>query len=233
MTDVVIHLHLSKEQINKLSKSRNFQLTESQLRNALSDNPNVELIMHSKHASAIHRADKNHKGIRIQHKHIIGGKLSFKGLVKGATSVAKTIASNPVVKQSMKNLANEALTQASNAVNAGMTTGTGKKRGGKLTFKGFVKGVSNVSKQVLKNPVVKQAISDVTKEGLQQLSKAVSSGLTTGGSLLPAGEKLDGGALLTAGAGRSRGTRKRLVKNSPEALEWGRRMRELKMKKRG
>ena len=99
-----IHLHLQKKHQNTLSKGKNIQLTHAQLHTALNDDPNVELHMDNKHINAMGRAHKNGKGVRIQHKHLHGGKISFGKMARQMKDGIKKALKNPIVKKAVKQL---------------------------------------------------------------------------------------------------------------------------------
>lgn len=72
----VIDLFLHKKQLNKLTQGKSAQLSQAELHDAVTKEPNVELHVLQKHVTKVINAHKNKKGVRFPQNAIIGGKIN-------------------------------------------------------------------------------------------------------------------------------------------------------------
>ena len=100
----LLHAHLKKKHMNRLSKGHNIQLKHEELHDMFHNEPNVELHMNHKHAQSILKSYDKGKGVRIQHKHLHGGKISFGKIARQAKEGIVKAFKHPVVKRVAKNL---------------------------------------------------------------------------------------------------------------------------------
>ena len=193
---IVLNLHLTKQQLNKLSKGHNIQLSHAQLSTALKHQSNVELHLLKKHAQKVHRAHKNKRGVRLTSKMIIGGKLNLSKLGHQALEMAKQVMKHPTTKKVAKELAHIAVDALKSKgklnseyaniahegisgndvtdqlINQGLSDVKKKAVGGKMSksTKGFVSFLGDTGKSV-----AKVAIPILTKMAIEGAKNAMQN----------------------------------------------------------
>lgn len=247
----ILHLNLNKQHLNKLANGKSFQLSAEQLKSALSGDANAELHMLKKHISAIGRAHNNGKGVRIQHKHVVGGRLSFGKTMRHVKETGQKAIHG--IQKAMKNKAVKDTVKALGHIATNTLDTMAKQQGYDTSAYADIanraienkKGVRKDIANQLSNDIINQAqeASHRTTGGkLSKTAKAFADTMKHIGNnpivqnvasnviadaLMGAGKrKKKGGALYTAGSGLG----PRPAKGSPEMKEYMAKLRSMRKK---